>query len=200
MAYQIQPAAEFQNLPLETLICAPLTGAVKAQAAASSATLQFIDSLMTVDPQTKARIPVSTTFSSKIALSVPAPTANDPQAVQQKVQDVEITLPFISILPIPNLLIDKVSSEFEFTVSQTYQESTKVDATASLEVGVQVPLKWLVNASLKGNITRASSTSTDVRRSGSLKVSVEAHQAPLPAGLEKVLNLFAQSISVTPKP
>jgi hypothetical protein len=42
MANEIQPAVEFQALPLEMIIAAPLTAAVKAQRAAAEATLDFI--------------------------------------------------------------------------------------------------------------------------------------------------------------
>ena len=38
---QIQPAAEFQALPLEFIIASPLIGVVKAQSMAASTTIAF---------------------------------------------------------------------------------------------------------------------------------------------------------------
>lgn len=39
---EIQPAAEFQALPLEFIVAAPLIAAVKAQAVAAQATMEFV--------------------------------------------------------------------------------------------------------------------------------------------------------------
>ena len=184
-SYEIQPAAEFQQLPLEMLISAPLTGAVKAQSASASATLLFIQSMMTNNGNVMT--PTTTSFKTSVQMS----DAGGAQTTQK----VDVTVPLLAITPIPNLLIDHVTTEFDFSISQTYQETTKVNATASLDVGLNAPAKWLVNASLKGNISRESSKEQNVSRSGSLKVKVEASQAPIPEGLAKILSFVTQGIS-----
>ena len=173
---EIRPAAEFQALPLETIVGAPLIAAVKAQAVAAEATKNFIEQF--IDENGK---PETVTFEV-----VQKDEGGDMQ--------VSIAAPLLSMIPVPHLRIDSLTTRFKFELSQSI-----VDKQAS-EYGVQISAKtggllspW-VSASLKGSISRTSEEETTVNRSGSIDITVQASEAPIPEGLERILSLLAKSI------
>ncbi len=182
MANATIPATEFQALPLEFIVATPLMAAVKAQAIAAQATLDFINGLIKTD----TREPISVNFKVKYR-------END------QIKEAEIDAPLLSIIPIPHLRIDSLNIDFRFEVSHTFADRKSLEAGATLEVGTGGALSPWVSASLKGSVSSKSSEETTINRSGQLSISVHASEAPIPEGLARILTVLAKTIQVDTK-
>ena len=92
----IQPGAEFQSLPLEFIVSAPLTAAVRAQAIAAKATQEYIEAFKntTVD------------FSMQVQDNGSPKTMN-------------IKAPLLACVPVPHLRIDSITTHFHYEITQT---------------------------------------------------------------------------------
>jgi hypothetical protein len=183
MANVTIPAAEFQALPLEFIIATPLLAAVKAQAVAAQATLDFINGLIKTD----TREPISVKFKVKYR-------END------EIKEAEIDAPLLSIVPIPHLRIDSLNIDFKFEVSHTFADRKSLETGASVEIGTGSALSPWVSASLKGSVSSKSSEENTINRSGQLSISVHASEAPIPEGLARILTVLAKTIQVDTNP
>ncbi|MEK7396022.1 MAG: DUF2589 domain-containing protein [Candidatus Poribacteria bacterium] len=190
MANETMPAAEFQALPLEFIIATPLMAAVKAQAVAAQATLDFIRGLTNPVPNDKGIDvvePVTVNFE-----------------VEYKENDnskkASIKVPLLSIVPIPHLRIDSLNIDFKFEVSHTFVDRKSLEAAATMEIGTGKALSLWVSASLKGSVSSKSSEETTTNRSGQLSISVHASEAPIPEGLARILTVLAKTIQVDTEP
>lgn len=177
---EIRPAAEFQALPLEFIVSAPLIAAVTAQARAAEATKAFIESL--IDDNGK---PINVDFKVK-------------HRDGGDIKETDISAPLMSIVPIPHLQIDSLNVDFRFEISQTYTDKNTRDKECSVAVETGGALSPWVKGSLRGSVSSKSSEESSMNRSGQIKISVHASEAPMPEGLAKVLNLLASTIEIGP--
>ncbi len=175
MPKEIFPAAEFQSLPLEFIISAPLLGVIKAQAVAAQATLEFINTFkgQTVD------------FENTV-VSTTAGVSN-----QQKVT---VKAPLLAMTPVPHIRIDSFTTHFKYEISQVVTEKKALDIGVSLEAGTASALSSFIKASIKGNVSSQSSSESVMNRSGVLEITLHASEAPIPEGLSRILNLLAKTI------
>ncbi len=167
------PAAEFQALPLENIIAAPLLGVIKAQAAAASATKQFIESMI------QDKKPVTVDLNLKV-------TQNNSS------KEVSINAPLLSLIPVPHIRIDSFTTHFRYEISQV----TK----ATEEFGYDVNLSGdiiknpIFNLSLKGNVSGRSAEESVMNRSGMLEITIHASEAPIPEGLARLLSALSKAL------
>jgi hypothetical protein len=164
------PAAEFQSLPLEFIISAPLSGAVKAQAVVAQNMKDFIEKFK------NDTVEFSATY-----------TNGSQQAANVKV-------PLLSLVPVPQLRIDSLTIDFKYELSQIVGDKKAFETGVSLDAGTTGILSKFVNATLKGSVTSRSSSESTVNRSGHLAVTVHASEAPIPEGLARVLSLLAHTV------
>lgn len=173
-----QLAAEFQALPLEYLIAAPLIGAVKAQHLAALATKEFIEGMIDGDGLPKT---VDMTIASNVS---------------GQSKKIDVKAPLLAIVPVPHLRIDNITTHFHFEVTQTLRDTTETSKNVSLEVSSGGLLSPWVSASLKGAIASKSTSESTTNRSGQLDVQVTASQAALPEGLARLLSLMTSAIQL----
>lgn len=171
MANEILPAAEFQSLPLEFIISAPLAGAVKAQAVVAQNMKDFI-----------------TAFKDTNVEFTAATFTNGSES------KVNVKVPLLSMVPVPHLRIDSMTIDFKYEVSQVVGDKQSFESGVSLDAGTSGILSKFVNATLKGSVTSRSSSESSVNRSGHLAVTVHASEAPIPEGLARVLSLLAHAV------
>jgi hypothetical protein len=182
MPNEIVPGAEFQALPLEYIVATPLLATVKAQAAATEATLMYIDRLL--DPASKRPLMVDLSLDFKDEAG--------------GVRSSNVRAPVLSIVPVPHLRIDSLNVQFKYEISQMVKDTRATGL--SLELGAKSggALSPWVDASFRGTVTSQSAQESTTNRSGSLDISVHASEAPIPEGLARLLTLLSNSISVTP--
>lgn len=168
---EIQPAAEFQALPLEFIVAAPLIAAVKAQAVAAQATIEFVEKFKGDNVQFE--------FESK---QEGTPKKN------------KVNAPLLSIVPVPHLRIDSLTVNFRYEISQTVKEASSLEKGVEMDVKGGALLSPWVSATLKGSVSSRSSEESTMNRSGTLEITVHASEAPMPEGLAKILSLLATSV------
>src|SRR3569833_2854738 len=108
---QAYVGAEFQALPLDFIMAAPLTAAVKAQAAAAEAARGFIEAMLDDSGAPK-------TVQFQMAVK-----QNDGAS-----KDVQINAPLLSLVPVPHLRIDSLTVHFKYEITQSLRSSKATGA------------------------------------------------------------------------
>jgi hypothetical protein len=173
---QFRPA-EFEAIPLDFIVAAPLLAAINAVTAASLATRDFIQTIG--DAQ------------KNLTMTVVKKTGN----VEE---NVSIQAPLLALLPIPHLRIDSLTTHFRYEITQTIEEKKSTTSGAQTEIGLPKLFSVFGKLSLTGHVTHESSSSNTTNRSGIMEITIHASQADVPKGLDKLLNLMADSIGVSP--
>lgn len=180
----ILPAAEFQSLPLEYIIAAPLKGAIEAQTIAATATRAFIQSMLITNPD-GTQSPVTVDF--KMAKNTNGITG-------ATVAEMVIKAPLLSMIPIPHLRIDAITTHFKYEVNEIHSTEKNTDLGANLNVGAVGAVAKFVNISLSGTIGSKCREESMMNRSGVIEITVHASEAPMPEGLARILNLLSRAI------
>ncbi|SMF13618.1 Protein of unknown function [Alteromonadaceae bacterium Bs31] len=175
--------AEFQALPLEYLVSAPLIAAVKAQRLAAETTKQFIESM--IDENGK---PIAVNFS--IDKQEPGEAAGS---------SINVNAPLLALVPVPHLRIDSLTTKFTFEISQTYRNSKETNKSVSTSVKSGKMLSPWVNASVQGSASSKGSKESTTNRSGQLDITVQASESEIPEGLARVLSLMTSAIQTPDK-
>lgn len=167
------PATEFQALPLEYIIAAPLLGVIKAQAAAAAATQAYIGSLIeNGKPKT---------------IDLELSSATDTGQKKSK-----ISAPLLSMVPVPHIRIDSFTTHFKYEISEATKASKEMDYGATLDADlVKNPF---FNISLKGNVSGKSAEESVMNRSGMLEITIHASEAPIPEGLARLLSALSKAL------
>jgi len=173
----IQPAAAFQALPLSYMISEPLKATIEAQQASAIALEKYIKSF--IDESGK---PITVDFKSRIKDSDGAD------------RSVSISAPMLSIVPVPHLTIKELSTNFRFEVSHVRKEVSNKQGQLAGSASAQGIVSKFVDFSLSGSVSTTSTSENTANQSGVLDITVKAVEAPMPAGLKKVLDIMAQSV------
>lgn len=206
--------AELQSLPLEYMLSAPMTGAIKSQALAAQTTVDFIEKVGLQEDPTTGNLTVRT-VSFEYSRQVTDP--NDPAATPT-LETNRLTVPMLSIVPIPYIRVQDLEVDFEFKVRETIVRTSKaevtsgggttstVDTTTKLGGGF---LSFLggPSATIKANVTSTFNVSASYKtssantqdRSARITIGMKAVQDIIPEGLSRVLTILSDSItSATP--
>ena len=173
----IQPAAAFQALPLSHMIAEPLKAVIEAQHAAAIALEKYLNSFIGEDGK-----PVTVDFQSRI---------KDSDGTDRSVS---ISAPMLSIVPVPHLSINEVTTHFRFEVSHIRKEQTVKKGQLQGSASAQGIVSKFVDFSLSGSVSTSSTNENTSNQSGVLDITVKASEAPMPAGLKKILDIMAQSV------
>ncbi len=173
--------SQFQALPLEYLVAAPLIAAVKAQSVAADTTKAFIQGMI-VDNK-----PITVDFEI------------DQQANDGSTNSISVKAPLLAMVPVPHLRIESLTTHFHFEISQTFRNASETSKDVSLTIASGKLASPWVSASLKGSAASKSSQESTTNRSGSLDITVQASEAPIPEGLARVLSLMTSAIQTPGK-
>lgn len=165
--------SDFQSLPLDYLVSAPLVAAVQAQATAAATTQKYLADLK----------------NQYVEFSI---DTSDGTTTQHRA----LKAPLLSCVPLPHLRIDSLTSHFKFEISQITKENEKTTGGAQAEA-TTTSLPFLPAFSLKGNIAHESSRETTTNRSGMMEITIHASEAAMPAGLSRVLGWLTAGIQET---
>src|SRR6185295_18746741 len=126
MPNELLPAAEFQSLPLEFIISAPLSGAIKAQAIAADTARKFIEAFKDTNVEFTA--------------------ATVKNGVDKKVK---VQVPLLSMVPVPHLRIDSLTVDFKYEIAQIVADKKSLETGFDMDVGSAGILSNFVKASIK---------------------------------------------------
>lgn len=175
---------ELAAIPFGTLIGAPLTAAIEAQAKAALTTVEFIRTVgCKYDPAKPDETGEIVNVLFKVKLGD---------------QDLDLQVPLLAIVPIPFLRIENMDIHFKASLSQSMETKDTTSSSFGASVTASVSANWFVKASVSSTISskKDSSSSRDSRYAVeyTMDINVHAVQDDVPGGLGKVLNLLNESI------
>ena len=156
-----------------------------AQAIAANTTKDFITAMLHEEDGVKK--PVTVDFSTLINVG------SGDQSTQKKVQ---VKAPLLSMVPVPHLRIDSMSTHFRYEISSVLKDSSDKDKGINTEISSGPALALWAKGSVTGSVSSRSSSESVMNRGGVLEITVNASEAPMPEGLAKILGILANSIVV----
>lgn len=174
---------ELATLDFANLIGGPLNAVVEAQAKSAISTASFIKE---VGFDSNGKV-ITTDFSI-------TKTNNEGRK-----QDFTLSVPFLTMLPIPYIKVDEAVVEFNAKITSTTESSsasTFDHATRASASGKS----WFVSAKVasKTSYQKKSANSDKEERTFDMHVKVTASNTDMPAGTEKILNMLEESMHETP--
>lgn len=188
---------QFRGLPMADLIGAPLSAACDAQVRLANATANFIKVigfLPPADPANAGPNDVGDIRNVSFRYDRSAPTEDDPAAIEK----VELQLPLLAVVKVPNLAINKVDITFDMEVRNSEQSRDTEDRSGSFSAEAKLgwgPFSAKVNVS--GSVASHKENTRSTDQSARYHVEVHAVDDGMPEGLARVMDIIAQS--VTPK-
>jgi len=181
-------AETLKSLPLSQLIAAPFEAACEAQVQLALAQADFIDQIGMVRTQDEG----SDTFSKQARLV-------QFSATNQAGEQVQVSVPLLSIVSVPSLAIREISVDFqvEIKTSSRVSASKKKDASVAASAsGGWGPFRAKVEVSGSVSSQRDRTRSTDT--SSKYQISVSAEDRGPPEGLSRLLEVLTESIQTKP--
>ena len=191
--YRVMPneiVSDLSSIPFDRMIGGPLSACIDAQEQAALSTVNFIDRVG-FDPKNPGHV-VNVDFTYK-----------------REGTDVQLSVPLLTIVPIPFISIDTVNISFKAALKSISSEDavdvdrqSSYDSTNSRYLGVG---SYLRTAEVQRTVMRGSvSTKKDSVATQNSVYSIEANvdinviarQESMPGGLAKVLEMLNQAISI----
>ena len=170
---------KFKGLPMRELIAAPLIAAAEAQQELAATAWNFYKQIAFDDDGKTVRV---LEFDIKRPIQQDGVMTTMPQSVKA---------PFIGLMPIPSLLIDRVDVDFQMEVTDT----SNVKSTINAEVETKVSGKsWLISAEISGKVTTARENTRMTNQTAKYQIHVTASQQPQTEGLSKLMDIMASCI------
>lgn len=170
---------ELATLDFGNLIGGPLNAIVEAQARSAITTANFIREVG-FDADGKV---INVDFSY---------TRKDDQGQDQ---DFTLTVPFITMLPIPYVTVESGTIEFNAKITSITESHSEQNFEQVVEASASTKA-WFVNASVqsKTSYQKKSSSSDREERTFDMHVLVQVRNQDMPAGTERLLTLLENVI------
>jgi hypothetical protein len=114
-------------------------------------------------------------------------------------QDMQLTVPILTMLPIPYLRIDDVTIDFNARINSV--EYQKIDTSLKIDASLEAQANWgWGSAKLKVSVAyqRNTQEGNQVTREYSMAVHIRAVQDEMPGGMEKILDILRDNIRSQP--
>ena len=167
--------------------------------AAGAVTLVPITGGVYLNPPTVTLAAPTGTSPVPAQLSVKMAVDHVDSAINAVYQDMKISVPILTMLPIPFIKVDLMTLDFNAKISsvETASESSDLAISGNLEVQQRWPsgrAKLNVSCSYK----KSTATGSSVERTYSMAVHVAASQDEMPAGMEKLLAILEGAMLSVP--
>ena len=170
---------KFKGLPMRELIAAPLIAAAEAQQELAATAWNFYKQIAFDDDGKTARV---LEFDIKRPIQQDGVMTTMPQSVKA---------PFIGLVPIPSLLIDRVDVDFQMEVTDTSNVKSTINAKVETKVSGK---SWLISAEISGKVTTARENTRMTNQPAKYQIHVSASQQPQTEGLSKLMDIMASCI------
>lgn len=184
---------QFKGLPMGDLIGGPLNAACEAQVKLAQATADFIKVIGFLPPQSAAD-PYSggtrtATFRFKRPLDKPSEVPGQPGSIQE--EEVEITVPLLAIVKVPNLSITSVDVTFDMEVKSSFATKETSDTSGSLDAEMSVGWGcFKANVKVHGSVASHKENTRSSDNSAKYHVQVHAEDKGMPEGLARVMDIL----------
>jgi hypothetical protein len=186
------------QLNIESLIAAPLIAASKANVVMiTGQTRTILEKCFARNEQGHYEpilINMTLTQTSVTAdMQGTASISSEGRRHRLQVAKIVFSVPLITIVPISNLVVDKVDVDFDLEITSVYHKPSTSNLADTKPINER-------KAVLHGRIAdRSRVGSEEERRGARLKVSIHAGPLPLPLGILSILDLYSKSIQPHPK-
>lgn len=170
---------KFKGLPMRELIAAPLIAAAEAQQELAATAWNFYKQIAFDDDGKTARV---LEFDIKRPIQQDGVMTTMPQSVKA---------PFIGLVPIPSLLIDRVDVDFQMEVTDTSNVKSTINAKVETKVSGK---SWLISAEISGKVTTVRENTRMTNQTAKYQIHVSASQQPQTEGLSKLMDIMASCI------
>lgn len=178
-------ADQFKGLPMRELIGAPLFAAAEAQEKLAAIALDYYKKIAYEDNSTATRV---------LTFDLERPIVQD-GVVSSENNKVTVKAPFLGLVPIPSLLIDRVDIDFQMEVTETNSSTDRTSTEASTEISS----KWFgVNVGISGKVSSSRENTRSTNQTAKYQVHVTASQQPATEGLSKLMDIMAACIEPVP--
>jgi len=200
MAELVNMSDQFKGLPMDSLIGGPLTVACDAQVRLANATADFIKFVGFEPPEdTQKLIPRVTQFKFTRPVERTTTLDNDgkpmdPLKISQ--EDVELEVPLLALVRVPNLSITTVDVTFDMEVKSSFTSSEK--SSAELEASADVTIGWGIlkaKVHIQGKVSSHKENTRTSDNSAKYHVAVHAEDRGMPEGLARVMDILQTSIA-----
>lgn len=179
-------AAKFEGLPMSDLIAGPLTAVCDSQLKLAQASYEYMMKIGFKED--------GATRLVEFDLNRPAETPGGYDNVQTHVQ-----APFLGLVPIPSLLVEETTVEFQMEVSATESEKNTSASEASTETSAKYGIFGLGgNVKVSGKVTSARENTRSTNQSAKYQVRVYARQQPPTEGMARLMDILASCTEALP--
>ena len=171
-------AKELESLPFGSLIGGPLDAAIEAQARAAMSSVNFIKSVGFNDDGDVQSVTFNATRGE---------------------ESVEISVPLLTILPIPFIRIDDMTIDFKANITSSTESQDKTVDTKQYSANVKASARYLFfKASLDASVSSKRDSESTKNSKYSVETTMDVHvhavQDEMPAGMAKMLEILTDSI------
>jgi len=171
-----------QGLPMQDLIAAPLKAACDSQMQLAQSAYTFMKKIGFQDgDETKPNM---------ISFSVDRPVETSEGI---SITKIDVQAPFLGLVPIPSLLIDDVSIDFQMEVNAatTSKENSAKEAELNAKVDFKVGVFAKGSIDIHGKVSSSRENTRSTNQTAKYQVRVTARQQPPTEGLSKLMDIMA---------
>lgn len=197
MAELVKMSDQFQGLPMDSLIGGPLTAACDSQVKLARATADFIKVIGFLPPtQPDKEVGETRTAAFKFKRPIELPPSGDSQISSIGVEEVELDVPMLAIVNVPNLSITTVDITFDMEVKSSFSTTAGVDTSASTSASASAGWgPFSAKVTVQGKVSAHKETTRTSDNSAKYHVSVHAEDRGMPEGLARVMDILQTSIA-----
>lgn len=194
--------AELKQIPFGYLIGEPMKAAIEAQGLAAKTTVDFIEKVGFIPKD-----PIQDMLFLDETKDADAGDIRNVTFKYKKIDengvsnDVSLSVPILSIVPIPYLRIDEMTIDFTAKLNDTLVNTTKTNFKLDSSVSGKYKSWWSpISLEFRTAMSyeRSRETASRYTREYSMNIHIRAVQDDLPAGLERILDLLEQTIKEKP--
>lgn len=184
---------ELASLDFEAMIGGPLEAMIRAQAAAAVTSVDFIKE---VGFENDDKGPTMVTFTYDKPVETTDPVSG---AVTVEVKPFTLTVPFLTMLPIPFIRIEEATIDFNAKILSVQERKSASERLFKAALSAKAGWGW-GSAKLKVSYSskRTTSATSKTERTYSIAVHVRVRQDELPEGTSRLLGILESVITEVP--
>ncbi|WP_226502139.1 DUF2589 domain-containing protein [Pseudomonas sp. MWU16-30317] len=188
---------QFRGLPMGDLIGAPLTAACDAQVRLANATADFIKVVGFLPPASDGADPSGVGGVRNVMFRFDRPSQSVPAADgENPMETVELEVPLLAVVKVPNLSINKVDVSFDMEVKNASQFREATDTQGAMSAEAKIGWgPFSAKVTISGSISSHKENTRSTDQSAKYHVQVHAADNGMPEGLARVMGMIAQSVA-----
>ncbi len=201
---QQQAVSLLSQVPFGSIIGGPLKAAVDAQATAASACYDFINKVGMVDVMGKDNAGKDVVVGRRVAdVSFTFQRTNKDNP--DKKDELSITVPVLTILPLPFIRIESLTLNFKAAISAVDTSEQKTDTSLAGEGKLDLgggfgPFKASITGSISSKKDSTATSSSKYSVEQTIDISVHAVQDDMPGGMALLLKFLTDHIETNNTP